>query len=136
MSYLEIIRDGYTVEVEEPTVYVDNQARNRSGHMSHALAEFKPGCFIDFNASCSAPLRIGHLPYGWIEYRISTDAGKSYSEVYDLPYSKEEFYEGIHTISVEKAVGCNDGILHSGVSLGILLWSFARPTKAKPGRML
>lgn len=109
MSTKKIIRDGYTVEFEEPTLYVDNESRNRSGHMSHALAEFAPGTFIDFNSNCSAPLRIGHLPYGWIEYRISKDSGKSYSEVYELPYSKEAFYEGIYNISVEKAVGCDDG---------------------------
>ncbi|MBQ3140925.1 MAG: hypothetical protein IJC25_03065 [Clostridia bacterium] len=46
-----IEHDGYTLIVEEPTVFVDNKARRRSGHMTHALAEFAPGCFIDFNSN-------------------------------------------------------------------------------------
>ena len=44
-----IERKNYSIEVSEPTVHVDNKSRNRSGHMSHALAELKKGCFIDFN---------------------------------------------------------------------------------------
>ena len=77
--------------------------------MTHALAEFAPNCFIDFNANCSAVRKGGHYVYGWVEYRISKDAGRTYSEVQELPYSKESFYDGLFTISVEKAVGCNDG---------------------------
>ncbi len=38
-----IVRDGYTVELEEPELYVDNAARGRSSHMTHAMAEFAPG---------------------------------------------------------------------------------------------
>ena len=37
MSYLTIDREKYSVEFEEPTVYVDNKARKRSGHMTHAM---------------------------------------------------------------------------------------------------
>ena len=107
----EIIRDNYTVEIEEAELYVDNEARNRSGHMSHAMAEFAPGCFIDFNSNCSAVRTCGHQPYGWIEYRISRDCGKTYSDVYDLPYSKDSFYDGLHSISVEKAVATDDGVI-------------------------
>lgn len=109
MSYATITRDNYEVIFETPTVYVDNQARKRSGHMTHAMAEFAPNCFIDFNSNCSALRHNGHLPYGWIEYRISKDGGNTYSEVKDLEYSKQAFYDGIHVISVEKAVGCDDG---------------------------
>ncbi len=108
-TLLEIKRDNFTVVVEEPTMYVDNEARGRSGHMSHAMAEFAEGCFIDFNSNCSAEVWDGHSTYGWIEYRLSKDAGKSYSEPRKLPYSVDSFDEGVHTISVEKAVGCNDG---------------------------
>ena len=105
-----IERKGYTVTVEEPEIYVDNEARGRSGHMTHAMAEFKPGCFIDFNSNCSPKRCVGHSTLGWIEYRISRDSGKTYSEVYDLPIAKEYFYDGVFTISVEKAVANNGRI--------------------------
>ena len=102
-------RNGYSVHVSEPEVYVDNKARNRSGHMSHAMAEFKPGCFIEFNSNCSSTRCEGHSAFGWIEYRISRDCGKTYSDVYELDYSKEVLMEGRYTISVEKAVATDDG---------------------------
>lgn len=72
-----IVHKDYTVEIEPAELYVDNQSRGRSGHMSHALAEFAPGCIIGFNSNCSALRWGGHSPYGWIEYRISRDAGKT-----------------------------------------------------------
>ena len=77
MSYKTIEHDTYTVLFDEPTLYVDNEARGRSGHMTHAMAEFAPGKFIDFNSNCSAVRLGGHYPYGWVEYRISEDAGKT-----------------------------------------------------------
>ena len=77
--------------------------------MTHAMAEFAPGKIIDFNSNCSAKLHGGHSTFGWVEYRISEDAGETYSEVYDFPLSKQEFIDGEHTISVEKAVVCDDG---------------------------
>ena len=49
MSYLVIEHDSYTVEFDTPEVYVDNKARDRSGHMTHAMAEFAPGKYINFN---------------------------------------------------------------------------------------
>jgi len=106
---MEIKRNNYTIEFEEPEIYVDNEKRGRSGHMTHAMAEFAPNCFIDFNSNCSAERFWGHSAFGWIEYRISKDGGKTYSEVADLPFSKKMLYDGIYTISVEKAVACNDG---------------------------
>ena len=106
---IEIKRKNYTVELEEPELYVDNESRGRSGHMSHAMAEFAPGCFIDFNSNCSAVVYDGHMPYGWVEYRISTDSGKTYSEAQPLPYAYQSFLNGVHFISVEKAVACDNG---------------------------
>ena len=108
---MEIIRKNYSVDISEPTLYVDNQSRKRSGHMTHAMAEFAPGCFIDFNSNCSAERWGGHSPYGWVEYRISKDSGKTYSEVKTLPYSVECFLDGVYMISVEKAVACDDGTI-------------------------
>lgn len=54
--------------------------------MSHAMAEFAQGRFIDFNSNCSAVRLGGHFPYGWVEYRISEDI-KKWSDI------------GIHMIS-------------------------------------
>ncbi len=105
----KIIHDTYTVELEEPTLYVDNQSRGRSGHMSHAMAEFAPNCFIDFNSNNSAVRMGGHYPYGWVEYRISRDGGKTYSDIKTLDYAWQCFLDGVNTISVEKAVACDDG---------------------------
>lgn len=109
MKTQKMIHSAYTVEIEAPELYMDNEARGRSGHMSHAMAEFAPGCFIDFNSNCSALRCDGHMPYGWVEYRISRDAGKNYSEPMTLPYSWQSFLDGIYTVSVEKAVACPDG---------------------------
>lgn len=111
MSYIEIKRKNFTVEIEEPELYVDNKTRGRSGHMTHAMTEFAPGCFIDFNSNCSPVRWSGHSPYGWVEYRISKDAGKTYSEIKKLPYSEKCFLDGMHMISVEKAVACADGTI-------------------------
>ena len=107
----EIKRNNYTVCIDDAEIYVDNKSRNRSGHMSHAMAEFAPGKIIDFNSNCSALRTCGHQPYGWIEYRISEDCGKSYSDIYELAYSVKSFQDGIHSISVEKAVSTDDGTI-------------------------
>ena len=111
MSYMKIENEKYTVEFTEPVTYVDNKARNRSGHMTHAMCEFKPGCFIDFNSNCSAIRHGGHMPYGWVEYKISRDNGKTYSDFKRLEYSWNSFLDGIHSISVEKAIACDDGTI-------------------------
>ena len=108
---MEIVRNGYTVEIGEPTLYVDNESRHRSGHMTHGLAEFAPGKIIDFNSNCS-PLRTsGHSTFGFVEYKISEDGGETFSEIYQLPYSLECLFDGIHVISVEKAVACEGRIV-------------------------
>ena len=104
-------KNGYDVVVSEPTMYVDNQSRGRSGHMSHALAEFAPNKFIDFNSNCSMNRHGGHSTFGWIEYRISEDGGETYGDIKTLPYSYESFIEGLQMISVEKAVACDDGTI-------------------------
>ena len=109
MAFMTIDRANYTVEFDTPEIYMDNQARKRSGHMTHAMAEYAPGCFINFNANCSAERAEGHSVYGWVEYRFTEDAGKTYSELQTLPYSWECFLNGTCTISVEKAVACDDG---------------------------
>lgn len=106
---IEIKRKNYTVEIEDPEIYVDNEARRRSGHMSHAMAEFAPNCFIEFNSNCSATRCAGHSAFGWIEYRISRDGSKTYSDVYELELSKQVLLDGDNTLSVEKAIACDNG---------------------------
>jgi len=106
---MKIKRENYSVKLSDPILYVDNESRGRSGHMSHALAEWAPGKLIDFNSNCSAAIHEGHSTFGWIEYRISEDGGETFSESYDFPLSKKEFIDGKHTVAVEKAVACDNG---------------------------
>jgi len=106
---MKILRDGFSVELSEPTLYVDNQSRGRSGHMTHAIVEYAPGRVIDFNSNCSAKFRDGHSTFGIVEYRLSEDGGESFSGVFELPYSKEVLFEGVNAISVEKAVATDSG---------------------------
>ena len=91
---MTIEHEKYRVLFEEPEVYVDNEKRKRSGHMTHAMAQFAPDTFIDFNSNCSPTRCGGHSAYGWVEYRISRDAGKTYSPARQLPYSVESFLGG------------------------------------------
>ena len=126
MSYMKIENEKYTVEFTEPVTYVDNKARNRSGHMTHAMCEFKPGCFIDFNSNCSAIRHGGHMPYGWVEYRISRDNGKTYSDIKRLEYSWNSFLDGIHSISVERLLPAKTVLsLHFALETGHLIRDFA-----------
>ena len=101
--------DKYALVIGESEQYINNEARKRSGHMSHAMTHLPSGGFVDFNSNCSAERCYGHSAFGWVEYKISRDNGKSFGESRDLPYSKECFYSGICTISVEKAVTCDSG---------------------------
>ena len=111
MSYQEIVHDNYKVVFEAPEVYVDNKARGRSGHMTHAMVQFAPDTYINFNANCSPVRCDGHSVYGWVEYRYSSDAGRTYTEPQVFPYSWESFLDGLWTVSVEKAVACDDGTI-------------------------
>lgn len=107
------IIDGVTgkFELSTPEIYVNNQARYRSGHMSHALVQYAPGKVIDFNSNCSAVRCEGHSAYGWIEYRKSEDSGQTWGEVRELPFAKKSFEDGLFTISIEKAVALSDGTI-------------------------
>lgn len=111
MNNLKIPFNNYTLEFEEPVLYVDNEKRGRSGHMTHAMAEFAPNCFIDFNSNCTIHRIDGHTPYGFIEYRISRDGGNTYSDIQVLDYSMKSLLDGVYAISVEKAVACDDGTI-------------------------
>ena len=97
------------IQISGPEIFVDNEKKGRSGHCGHALALFGGGKIIDFYSNTSAKRFSGHSAYGWVEYRISEDYGKSWGEANILEFSKKEFLDGIHTVSVEKAVACDDG---------------------------
>ncbi len=95
----------------EPSIYVDNESRQRSGHMSHAMAEYAPNKVIAFNSNCSIDVQDGHMPYGYIEYRTSEDGGENFGEPRALEYSVNAFDRGEFTVSVEKAVACDGRIV-------------------------
>lgn len=137
MPIREIAFHNKTVILEEPTIYIDNKSRFRSGHMTHAMAEFKKGCLIDFNSNCSPVRHAGHSAFGFVEYRISNDSAKTFSNIYELEYSKASMLDGEYCISVEKAVACDDGSIVAfclrnsvyGDSVGCTPWG--RPTYIK-----
>ncbi len=104
-------QSGFSLVFDQPTLYVDNQKRKRSGHMTHAMAEFRPDSVIDFNSNCSAVVSWGHMPHGVVEYRISRDAGENWGDVHTLPYSVQALYDGLFTVSVEKAVAIDGRIV-------------------------
>ena len=97
------------IRISEPEIYADHEKAGRSGHLGHGLAEFAPGKIIDFNPNTSAKRLSGHAAFGWVEYRISEDYGKTFSAPKILPYSWETLLDGVQTISVEKAVSAPDG---------------------------
>lgn len=95
----------------EGILFVDHQSKRRSGHMSHALVEYAPGCILSFYSNCSAAIERGHNGYGWIEYKRTTDAGKTWSDPVVLDYSLESLHDGLFNISCEKAVYTDNGVL-------------------------
>lgn len=111
MSEVTWKQNGFSLRFSEPILYVDNQARNRSGHMTHAMAEYEKDCLIDFNSNCSSVIWEGHMPFGVVEYRLSKDAGQTWGEVQTLSYSVKALYDGLFTVSVEKAVAINHRIV-------------------------
>lgn len=87
--------------------YVDHSQNCRSGHLGHALAEYRKGCIISFYPNCSGNHNLlfpGHDSFGWVEYRRSEDEGTTWSEAKKLPYSWESFLNQPFTIACEKAV--------------------------------
>lgn len=92
-------------------LFVDNQKKKRSGHMSHGLAEYKKNCIIAFYSNCSYnrnPWSPGHNGFGWLEYKRSADGGLTWDEPKVLPYSWEAFLNEPFTLSCEKAVSPAD----------------------------
>lgn len=105
----EIVGKKRKIKWNEPFVYEDNEKKGRSGHMSHAMTEFAPGKIMAFHSNCSPVRSCGHSAFGWVEYRISEDYGETFGESVKFPFSWETFLNGVNTVSVEKAVTCNNG---------------------------
>lgn len=92
-------------------LYVDHQKNRRSGHLSHALVEYKKGHIMSFYSNCAynrnknSP---GHNGFGWIEYRRSADGGITWDEPTVLPYSWDSLLNEPFTVSCEKAVSLKE----------------------------
>lgn len=92
-------------------LFVDHQKNHRSGHLSHALAEYKKNCVIAFYSNCSgtrnkwAP---GHNGFGWLEYRRSEDGGETWDDPRILQYSYDALINLPFTVSCEKAVSTRE----------------------------
>lgn len=88
-------------------LYVNHEKDLRSGHLGHALAEYKKNCIISFYSNCSGTRfqrKPGHNGFGWMEYRRSADGGKTWSEPRVLDYSWNALLNEVFTVSCEKAV--------------------------------
>lgn len=118
----------HDLHVSAPTVYVDNEARERSGYLSHAMTQLVSGRIVDFNSNCSPVRYDGHSNYGWIEYRYSGDGGKTFGEIKEFPYARKAYLDGTMTVSAEKAVCCgNTLIVFCTRNTGYFTWKYAEP---------
>ena len=91
-------------------LFVNHEPQGRGGHLGHALVEYAPGKILAFYANCSAvdTQWKGHSGDGWMEYKRSTDAGRTWSEPIIEPNSKALYDSGCgRSMFCEKAV-CTD----------------------------
>ena len=87
--------------------FKDHSLTGRSGHLSHALVEYAPGCVLAFYSNCSGTRNKwgpGHNGFGWLEYRRTTDYGDTWGEPAVLDYSMHCLLDEPYTLSCEKAV--------------------------------
>lgn len=95
----------------EGILFIDHSKENRSGHLGHALVEYRPGEILAFYANCSTDDK-GHSAVGWTEYARSLDGGQTWSEGRPLPYTKELFDANVgKSAFAEKAVVTDDGTI-------------------------
>lgn len=90
-------------------LFVDHSKERRSGHLGHALVQYERGKLLAFYPNCSGD-NGGHSGVGWMEFKRSEDAGKTWSAPQVLPFTKELFdkHEG-RTAMAEKAVVTDKG---------------------------
>ena len=88
----------------EGVMFVNHQKDGRSGHMSHALVEYKKGHVMAFYSDCSGKRNGGHNGFGWIEYKRSADGARTWDAGRKLDYTWDAFLNEPFTVSCEKAV--------------------------------
>ena len=97
---------------ENGALFVNHEQNGRSGHLSHALAEYEKGHVIAFYSNCSGKRNKwspGHNGFGWLEYKRSHDGGVTWDGAKVFPYSWESFLNEPFTVSCEKAVSTQEG---------------------------
>ena len=95
-------------------LFVNHQPAGRSGHLSHALVEYKKGCVLAFYSNCSGkrnPWAPGHNGFGWLEYKRSTDYGLTWDEGAVLDCSMNALLDEVYTFSCEKAVSPAENVI-------------------------
>ncbi|MBO5330050.1 MAG: exo-alpha-sialidase [Anaerotignum sp.] len=97
--------------ISDSEMFVNHQKNWRSGHMGHAMVDAGNGKIIDFYSNCDGERVEGHSGYGWMEYKVSTDYGKTFGPARILSYSRKVYEQGLHTALCEKAVCAPDGRL-------------------------
>lgn len=96
---------------ERGILFVDHESAGRSGHLGHALVETQPGHVLAFFANCSDVSR-GHNGDGWMEFKRSTDGGRTWSASQPLEYSKQAYADDpTRTVMCERAVRCPAGVV-------------------------
>ncbi len=106
--------DAYTFRLvpDGGELFIDHSRTGRSGHLGHAMVEYADGKLLCFYPNCAGDIGGGHSGSGWMEYKRSTDSGRSFSDAYVYPFSRT-LYEldfGITSMS-EKAVALDDGTI-------------------------
>lgn len=97
------------IKISEREIFINHQVYHRSGHMGHAMVDAGNGRILDFYSNCDGDRVDGHSGYGWMEYRISDDYGKSFGDPNILDYSRKLYEQGIHTAICEKAIKAPNG---------------------------
>lgn len=99
------------IRLSDPILYIDNEARGRSGHMGHPMLNLGNGTIVDFNSNVSAVRCDGHSGFGWMEYRISEDHGDTFGDFNVIPYTVDVLLDGMYSAISEAAVACDDGAI-------------------------
>jgi len=109
---------GYEITpaaLEPPILFVDHQTTGRSGHLGHAMFQRADGKLFAFYPNCSSddPGRhgtSGHSAVGWMEYKISEDAGLTWGAPQVFDYSRCAIEKALgYAIFTEKAVVTDKG---------------------------
>ena len=72
----------------KPEIFLNHEEKQRSGHLGHAMVRCADGSILAFYSNCSGThgwtqTAGGHTMQGWVEYRRSTDNGKTWGEPFE-----------------------------------------------------